>query len=111
MLGKFFVISILFLSISCGVDPLKKTTTEQAQLLTKECSYNSAGPPVCGQNGVQYLNKEQAECFTTVKFVGHCDCSNKTVCGSDGLDYNECDARTNSAITIVKYYPCGAREI
>lgn len=111
MLVKFLLLTFLLLLISCGADPLKKAASQQTQLLTKECSYTTAGPPVCGQNGVQYINKEQAECFTTVKFVGHCDCTNQMVCGGDGVDYNECDARKNSDITIVKFAPCSAVEM
>lgn len=115
MRRKLFSFTFLFFAIySCGADQLKsKTVTNQLGIsANKECSYTTAGPPVCGNDGADYFNKQHAECFTIVKHVGHCQCSNTLmVCGSDSLDHTECEAVGNPNYTIVKFIPCGASEL
>lgn len=114
LLIKFISLFILLVLVaSCGADKLKpKATTNQFGLNAgPECSFTSGGAPVCGMDGKDYINKERAECTTTVKHVGHCQCLDTfMVCGSDGLDHNECEARSNTSITIIKYVPCAASE-
>ena len=105
----------LFLStslISCGVDKLKKQKINGQYNISAnhECSFTTVGPPVCGNDGKDYFNELHAQCFTSVKSTGHCQCNDAvTVCGKDGNDYPECVA-VNSKIEIVKYIPCAASE-
>lgn len=102
---------ILIALTSCGADKLNKSAVQkQTNTLTaNECSFTSLGPPACGMDGKDYLNGEHAECFTTIKSIGHCDCSTHTVC-ANGVDYNECDAKAQN-LTISKYIPCAATEL
>ena len=104
---------LLFTLTSCGADKLKtKTVTNQFGITSnEECPFNTTGPPVCGLDLKNYLNKEHAVCAkTTVAHIGHCVCSDEViVCGSDGVDYKECEAQ-NQKIEIAKYIPCAAKE-
>ncbi|MDD4974674.1 MAG: hypothetical protein PHY93_10015 [Bacteriovorax sp.] len=107
----FISVSLLLGLASCGVDKLKETGSSSQSSLTgnKECSFTSEGPLVCGMDGKEYVNKEQAECITTVKHAGHCQCSQSIiVCGSDGFDHNECEAIDNPNYIIVKIAPCSS---
>lgn len=107
----FLLPVFLILLSSCGADKLKKSASKNqaSTLTTNECSFTSLGPPACGMDGKDYLNGEHAECFTTIKSIGHCDCSSHTVC-ANGVDYNECDAKALK-LTISKYIPCSATEL
>lgn len=99
---------------SCGADRLKTPVIQARNTLgaNNECSYSSAGPAVCGEDGKDYLNSAHAECFTHVKHIGHCQCSNTLmVCGSDGADHGECEAIASLDYTIIKLVPCSAPEM
>lgn len=119
MISKIFIFSI-FLSLltSCGVDKLKSknlaTQTSALGQADQACSANSSYAPVCAKdshdNLADYDSADLAKCFNaTVVKLGHCDCkaSLTMVCGSDGVDYTECDAIAKG-IQIVKYIPCAA---
>ncbi|MBC7540125.1 MAG: hypothetical protein H7281_14975 [Bacteriovorax sp.] len=85
---------------------------QSSLIANNECTSITTGLPVCGMNGVDYINKEHAECITSVKHIGHCQCSNTLmVCGSDGFDHKECDAIVNQNYSIVKFIPCAAQEM
>jgi hypothetical protein len=100
----------LFLGLcSCGADTLKKTTKNEPQALSANCSFDSTYSPVCS-DGIDFENISQAQCkgATNIK-PGHCDCAKNSinVCGSDGVNYTECFAKEHN-ITIEKYIPCEA---
>lgn len=111
---KIFVLLVVAqFFASCGADKLKnKTVTSQYGIgANGECSYTTAGPPVCGNDDKDYFNSAHAQCFTTVKSIGHCQCSSTLmVCGSDGLDHTECEAVASTSYTIDKFIPCNATE-
>jgi hypothetical protein len=108
----------LFTLASCGADKLnqKSSVATSSSNLTSasECSATSSYSPVCA-SGKDYDNIEIAKCFgakTDDVTIGHCDCTKNTipVCGSDGQDYSECDAKKDENLTIVKFVPCAAKE-
>ncbi len=119
---SFFLFTILFLLTSCGVDKLKSknlaTQTSALGQTGQACACNSSYTPVCAKDrhGVNsdFDNACLAQCFNaTVVNQGHCDCASYPymVCGSDGKDYTECDAKAlekAGTIQIVKYIPCAA---
>ena len=113
-LKHFLFIVLCIFASSCGADKINnKLVNNQSNLaINKECSFTSEGPLVCGTDGKEYINKAQAECFTTVSHIGHCQCSTAVmVCGSDGIDHNECEAMANSNYTIIKLVPCATQII
>ena len=102
---KIFLFSV-FLSgfISCGADKLKPTKS------SNEVAFNSAYSPVCA-GGVDFENIDMAKNQGAINIMpGHCHCENFTtlVCGNNGQDYSECDAKANN-IEIIKYIPCAAK--
>ena len=112
------ILFLLFLVLgfsSCGADKLNPKTTSSSQALTSpaQCACNaSVGPPVCGSNLKDYANAACAtNCGGGTSTVGHCDCAANEVqvCGADGLDHSECEAKENK-IEIIKYVPCAAKE-
>jgi hypothetical protein len=112
--SQYLLLLLIFLLSSCGADILKanSTVSQTSKQTQKECSFTSNGPAVCGVNGKNYLNKQHAECFTTVKNIGACECGpNTIICGSDGVNHYECDAIDNKFYTIVKTSPCHAVEL
>jgi hypothetical protein len=111
---KLFTFTLIAFLTSCGADKLKTNLLRDQHEInsSKECSFISSGTPVCGADEKDYFNKDHAECFTTVKHTGHCVCSTSfMVCGSDGLDHNECEAVENQQYKIVKYSPCKSTEL
>ncbi|MFA6237183.1 MAG: hypothetical protein WC635_07645 [Bacteriovorax sp.] len=106
--------TVLFLHLSsCGADKLKtKQASSGLSNLSSGCACTSSYSPVCG-DGRDYDNTCIAQCFgAQVINAGHCNCSSAStlVCGIDGNDHTECEAR-NSNIQIVKYIPCTATEL
>lgn len=116
---KFTTIFLLFFAIgflsSCGADKLNKSSAKnQLGISTAgECSFNTSGPLVCGKDGKEYLNQDQALCLSKeVDHIGHCQCSDTLmVCGSDGLDHTECEAIRSLDYTIIKLVPCSTQEM
>ena len=112
----FLFIVFISLLTSCGQDKLTTKPGSNVSNLnssSQACQCTSDNAPVCGLvNNVKkdFDNSCVANCFSaTTITAGHCDCSKNStmVCGADGKDYTECDAK-NMGIQIVKYVPCAA---
>lgn len=113
------ILSFILLTIllaSCGADKLKPKPNSSVSNLnsaSQVCQCTSESNPVCGVvNNIKkdFDNSCVANCFSALSITaGHCDCSQNPimVCGSDGRDYTECDAK-NLGIKIVKFVPCSA---
>ena len=103
---------ILSLVASCGADKLKVgATNSMSGMSAQSCACNTSGPPVCSA-GKEYLNSCLASCYGALEIkVGHCQCEGHIVCGSDGQNHNECAARNDLGLSIVKYIPCEAQEM
>jgi hypothetical protein len=125
-MNSFLFVTFLFLICSCGPDKLNpnlvtnklKHYTVKTNSLSYPrgvCSYTSAGPPICGEDGKDYLNKDHAACFDiAVSRIGHCTCSKTLiVCGRNDdnnlSNYQECLAQGLN-VEIIKYVPCEAKE-
>lgn len=110
---KMLVI-ILFLA-SCGLDNFKyQTTTTSASISSApaSCLCATTFSPVCGkEDGKSYENACMAKCFGNQTWSsGNCSCNKDiVVCGSDGKNYNECEAREQK-ISITKFVPCEVLE-
>lgn len=120
MKGMFVVRSLFFtfflLLASCGADNTtgaKITKSGSNSLSGAECSCTSGYAPVCGKNSsgnnISYDNQCIASCYKATNIVqGNCECSESLrVCGTDGGDYTECEARIYH-ITIKKYGTCAS---
>ena len=113
VIKTFLIITVLTGLISCGADKLKSTATTNRLGLSGDqtCSCIASYSPVCAA-GKDYENNCLAQCYGALDIkAGHCDCHTNTlnVCGSDGVDYSECDAIAHN-IQITKYIPCAAKE-
>lgn len=113
---KLLALMALTLLTSCGADKLNTKPGSSVSNLNSSsqvCQCTSENSPVCGivNNAKKdFDNVCVANCFSATSITaGHCDCSQNPimVCGSDGRDYSECDAR-NLGIKIVKFVPCSA---
>lgn len=104
LIKAFLFLIILTGFISCGADKFKPAKS------SNEIAFNSTYSPVCA-GGIDFENIELAKNHGAINIIpGHCNCENATtrVCGSDGQDYLECDAKANN-IEIIKYIPCASK--
>lgn len=108
---KFLFLTVLF-SISCGKDQISKKETSTSNLLKKECQISSEHIPSCGIDGKNYNSPSEANCYSKLAHIGHCNCDDSfIVCGTDDKNYNECELINNEEVKIKQYSACGLKSI
>ncbi|MBC7713323.1 MAG: hypothetical protein H7177_08290 [Rhizobacter sp.] len=115
-LFRSFIFACFLVLASCGGDNTtgaKAASSNTSSLTGGECACAATYAPVCGKNSsgnnISYDNQCIANCYKATNVVqGNCECSEALrVCGTDGGDYTECEARIYH-ITIKKYGTCAS---
>jgi hypothetical protein len=109
-----FVLTTLIILSSCGSDNnLSGKSSSTNSLTAGQCACTASYLPVCGRNSsginVSFDNQCIASCNKATNIIqGNCECSETLrVCGTDGGDYTECEARFYH-ITVKKYGTCAS---
>lgn len=113
ILYSFGLLTLLILS-SCGKDETTIGASSAQSALNGECVMTSEYSPVCGANDITYDNISIARCYKVTQTVqGNCICTERPVCGDDGVTYSECRAQDNirngTLKRIIKFADCRSR--